>query len=225
MFSKKETFGLDVEEIKFFKKMKNPAGIQDFLDSLDMNFEEDEIDTCFSPRKVLRTGMAHCMEGAIIAAMALKLNGYPPLLVDLEAAKDDFDHVVAVFQIDGFWGALGKTNHGVIRYREPVYKNIRELVMSFFHEYFLNTTGRKTLRAFAGPVDLSRFDKLNWMSSEDELWYIPAYLADMKHTSILTRKQIRNLRPAHKTEIEAGKVVEHRPKNNRIKNFDEPRRQ
>ncbi|PIN93623.1 hypothetical protein COU54_02375 [Candidatus Pacearchaeota archaeon CG10_big_fil_rev_8_21_14_0_10_31_24] len=210
MFSKKEFFGLNEEEIKIFKKYNSPSKIQDFLDSLKINFEEEGKDTCMSPKMVLKSGKAHCMEGAIIAAAMLRFHGYPPLLLDLEATPEDFDHVVTLFKIEGFWGALGKTNHGVLRYREPVYRDIRELVMSFFHEYFLNKNGKKTLRAYAGPIDLKRFDNLNWIGSEEEVWFIPEYLANVKHIQILTKKQIKNLRLAHPIEIEAGKIVEHK---------------
>src|SRR3989338_4812500 len=112
-----------------------------------------------APRRVLATGKAHCMEGAMFAALALRFHGYPPLVVDLESTKDDFDHVVAVFKSNGKWGAIGKTNHAVLRYREPVYRDIRELVMSFFHEYFISETGKKTLRKHSEPVDLRMFDE------------------------------------------------------------------
>ena len=113
-----------------------------------------------SPRLVLRNNKCHCIEGAIFAALALRFHGYKPLVVDLTASKDDFDHVIAVFKKDGKWGAISKTNHAVLRYREPVYKSIREIVMSYFHEY-ANDDGKRTLRSFSLPVNLSRFDKQN----------------------------------------------------------------
>src|SRR5690606_1195261 len=118
-------------------------------------------------------------EGAMFAAAALRANGFPPLIVDMEATEDDLDHVVAVFNANGYWGAISKTNHGVLRYREPVYRSIRELVMSYFHEYFLQTTRKKTLRTFSRPVNLSRFDKRNWETSEEDVWFIPEYLLEI----------------------------------------------
>lgn len=206
MFTKKEGV-FSSEENKIFRRLNSPSRIQDFLNILKTNFEEKG-ETCMSPRKVLKTGKAHCMEGALFASAALKFHGYKPLVVDLEADKSDFDHVISVFKIKGYWGALGKTNHAVLRYREPVYKNIRELVMSFFHEYFLNENGKKTLRRYSTPVDLSRFDGKNWMTAEEDVWYIPEYLAGVKHYPILERWQAKRLRKADEIEIKAGEIVE-----------------
>ena len=162
-----------------------------------------------SPRMVLKKGKAHCIEGALLAAVALRFQGEPPLIVDMEANDKDDDHVITVFKKGGFWGAIGKTNHAVLRYREPIYRGIRELVMSFFHEYFSNS-GNKTLRAFSMPLNLERFDKFNWMTSEEDVWFIPEYLTKIPHKSILTRSQIMGLRKADKIEREAGELVEFR---------------
>ncbi len=196
--------------LEILKKLKTPAKIQDFLDKLKINFEENG-DTCLSPLMVLKKGKCHCMEGAILAALALRVQGYKPLVVDLTSNKRDFDHVVAVFKKNGKWGAISKTNHAVLRYREPVYDSIRELVMSYFHEYF-DSKGRKNLRSYSMPVDLSRFDEMGWMTSEDELWDIPTYLAEVKHLPLLNKKQMHSLRKADKIEIEAGNIVEWKSK-------------
>jgi len=204
-------FGLNKKEMKILKALNTPRKIQDFLNKIPINFEEDGKDTCMSPRVVLREWKAHCIEGAILAALALRINGKKPLVLDLTSIRRDFDHVVCVFRLNGCWGAISKTNHAVLRYREPIYKNIRELVMSFFHEYF-DDNGRKTLRTYSLPVDLSKFDHLNWAASEENLWFIDDYLAKVKHFPILTRSQIANLRLADKPEIEAGKIVEWKPK-------------
>jgi len=204
-------YGLTNEEGKFFRSLKTPSKVQDFLDSLKINFEEGG-DTCMSPRMVLKKKKCHCMEGAILAALALRVNGYAPLLVDLEVTKHrDFDHVLAVFKKDNKWGAITKTNHAALRYREPVYSSIRELVMSFFHEY-ADSDGRKNLRKYSLPVNLSRFDKHGWMTTEEEVWYIPDYLTTVKHFPILTRKQIQGLRKADAVEIKAGEIVEWKSK-------------
>ena len=197
---------LTAKEEKIFRELKNPSQIQDFLNKIPINFDYHK-DTCMSPRQVLKKGKCHCIEGAMLAALALRLQGRKPLLVDLTASRHDFDHVIAVFKQDGKWGALSKTNHGVLRYREPIYRDIRELVMSFFHEY-TDDKGRKTLRSFSMPIDLSKFDKKGWMTSEEDIWYINDFLAKVKHYKILTRKQIRNLRKADKLEIEIGKITE-----------------
>ncbi len=199
-------FGLNEKEEKILRELNSPAKIQDFLNKIPINFDYHK-DTCMSPRQVLRKWKGHCIEGAIFAAAALRLQGKKPLIVHLKTTKDDFEHVIAVFKENGKWGAISKTNHGVLRYREPVYKDIRELVMSYFHEYTDNK-GRKTLRSFSVPVNLARFDKKGWMTSEKDLWYIDEYLDKVRHYKILTRKQARNLRKADKIEIEIGKVTE-----------------
>ncbi|MBI4919100.1 hypothetical protein HY837_04160 [archaeon] len=196
--------------MKIFKSLNTPKKIQDFLDTLKINFEEKG-DTCMSPRMVLQTGKAHCMEGAMLAAVALRLQGHKPLVVDLTSTKDDFDHVIAVFKHNHHWGAITKTNHAVLRYREPVYKTSRELVMSFFHEYFKDD-GRKTLRSYSLPVDLSKFDHKGWITAEEDVWYIPEHLCKIPHKNILNKSQIANLRKAHKTEIKAGKITEWKKK-------------
>jgi len=192
--------------LKILKKLDTPKKIQDFLNQLKMNFEENG-DTNFSPMLVLEKKVCHCMEGAALAALALRLHGYPPLLVDLKANKNDFDHVIAVFKIGGKWGALSKTNHAVLRYREPIYQSIRELAMSYFHEY-LDNRGRKNLRSFSRPVNLRVFDKLGWMTTREEIDYMPEYLDKVRHFPILDRKQIFGLRKADEVEIKAGNVVE-----------------
>lgn len=204
-------FGLTKDELKLFKSLKSPAKIQGFLNSLKINFEEDGKDTCMSPRTVLRKRKCHCMEGAILAALALRVQGYKSLLVDLEANRKDFDHVVAVFKKNGKWGAISKTNHATLRYREPLYNSIRELAMSYFHEYF-DHKGRKNLRKYSAPVDLSMFDRKGWMTTEDEVWYIPDYLSKVKHHVILNKSQIHGLRKADKIEIKAGELVEWKSK-------------
>lgn len=198
------------EETELYKRLDSPKKIQDFLNSLKINFEE-EGDTCMSPRLVLKKGKAHCIEASLLAAVALRFHGEKPLIVDLEANRKDFDHVITVFKRNGYWGAISKTNHAVLKYREPVYKDIRELVMSFFHEYFLDN-GKKTLRRYSEPVDLSMFDEKGWMFAEDNLWYIAGHLTKIKHYDILTRRQIFGLRKADKIEIDAGKLVVERAK-------------
>ena len=198
--------GLNKKELRILKKLNTPRKIQDFLNKIPINFEEKG-DTCFSPRMVLKNWKAHCMEGAMLAAAALRFHGREPLIVDLEATKKDFDHVICVFKQNGKWGSMSKTNHAVLRYREPIYNSIRELVMSFFHEYF-DDSGKKNLRSYSAPINLKRFDKLNWMASEEDVWFVPEYLAKVKHYPILNRKQISGLRKADKIEIEAGKLLE-----------------
>jgi hypothetical protein len=165
-------FNLTAQELKQLKQLSTPAKIQDFLNTLPFNFELDG-DTCQSPRQVLQSGTAHCLEGAMLAALALRLQGHKPLLMDLKSINGiDDDHVVALFKLRGRWGGITKTNHAVLRYREPVYLSLRELAMSFFHEYFLHS-GRKTMRSYSTAFDLSKFDRRGWITSDEDVFYIP----------------------------------------------------
>ena len=191
------------EEIRVLRSLRSPQKIQDFLDDIPMNFRE----SCYSPRMVLRKRRAHCMEGAMLAAVALRFAGYPPLVLDLKSVPHDDDHVVAIFRQDGCFGAISKTNHGVLRYREPIYASIRELAMSYFHEYFLDD-GTKTLRSYSRPVDLSRFDGRGWMTDEEDVEYVPEYVDGVRHYEMLTRGQIARLRKAHVIERRMGKLKE-----------------
>lgn len=200
-------YGLNKEELEILSKLNTPKKIQDFLNKIPINFEENG-DTCLSPRMVLKNNKAHCIEGAMLAALALRLQGKKPLILDLTANNEDDDHVITVFKQDGFWGAISKTNHSVLRYREPVYKTIRELVMSYFHEYS-NDKGAKTLRSYSKPINLSRFDKLNWITNEKDVWFVPEYMVKIKHYNILNRKQMAGLRKADKLEIDVGKIREY----------------
>ena len=199
-------FGFNKDELRFLRKLNSPAKIQDFLESIPFNFEKKGV-TLMSPRRVLCEKKAHCIEGALLAAAALWVNGTKPLLMDLRSVRHDFDHVVALFKIDNHWGAISKTNHLVLRYREPVYKSPRELAISYFHEYFLDD-GKKTMRSFSKPFDLRKYQKQNWTTSEDDLWFIEKFLDDSPHTQILTRSMLARLRSADKIEIEAGKLTE-----------------
>jgi hypothetical protein len=200
-------FGLGKKELAILKKLNTPAKIQDFLDRMPIN-QELRGDTFFSPMTVLEKGICHCTEGAVLAALALRVHGLPPLLLDLTATDDDYDHVVAVFRKFGKWGAISKTNHVVLRYREPIYATPRELAMSYFHEYFKNEDGKKTLRSFSAPVNLKSFDPLGWMTTKEEVSYIAEYLVEVKHFPMLNRQQIRNLRKADAVEIKAGQIIE-----------------
>lgn len=198
------------KEWKLLKSLNSPAKIQDYLNQLPTNFELSG-DECKSPRRVMAEGNAHCMEGAMLAALALRVHGERPLLLDLSSRRDDDDHIVTLFKRHNCWGGISKTNHAVLRYREPVYRTIRELVMSYFHEYFLQKGGAKTLRCYA-TVDLSRFDKKGWMTSEENVWYVNEYLFALPHTYIIDQKQIRSLRRADPIEIKAGEILEWKSK-------------
>lgn len=195
---------LTPRERTFFGRLTTPARIQKFLDEIRYN-KEPHGDTCYSPRLALRNGVAHCMEGALLAAMALRRLGHPPLIVDLEAVRDS-DHVLAVYRVNRHWGALAKSDYAGLRSREPVYASIRELVMSYFEHYY-NPAGEKTLRTHSRPVNLARFDRsLQWMVTFDEVWAIPEYLCEISHTPILKKPTERNLARMDARLYQAGRV-------------------
>ena len=194
----------DAQERKVLRRLTSPARIQRFLDD-DIGYNQEPHGyTCYSPRQVLRHRVAHCMEGALLAAMALRRLGYPSLLVDLEAVRDT-DHVLAVYRLDGRWGAVAKSDYSGLRSREPVYATIRELVMSYF-EHFYNPAGEKTLRAYSRPVNLARFDRpTKWMTTVEEVWAIPEYLCEIPHTSILTMAMEKRLARMDRRLYAAGR--------------------
>lgn len=185
--------------------VRTPAQIQDMLNAIPYNFETDG-ETCKSPKRVLETNSAHCMEGAMLAVYILGLLGKDGKLLHLMAHRPDDDHVVAVFREGEGFGALSKTNHGVLRYREPVYKTVRELVMSYFHEYFLDT-GEKTLYAYSRPLSLGHRG-VTWITTDEDLWEFDHALDVTPHFSIATKKQLSHLRKADDVEIAMGKIVE-----------------
>jgi hypothetical protein len=194
-------------ELRKLRSFKDPYGIQRFLDDTPYHLA----DTAWSPRLVLREQTSHCLEGAIFAAAALRALGFPPLLLDLEA-QNDTDHVLAVFQVKGHWGAVAKSNYTGCRYREPVYRSLRELAMSYFNIYF-NMRRQRGLRTYSRPVNLARFDRQRWMTTEEPVWFIPLHLVDIPHTKLLRPGMVRNLHPADDRLFRAetlGKA--HRPK-------------
>jgi len=187
-----------------FRRLSTPEKIQHFLDHELAYNKEPDGPTCGSPRRVLRERKAHCMEGALVGAAALRALGYPPLLLDLEAVRDD-DHVLAIFRRDGCWGAIAKSNYSGLRYREPVYRGLRELAMSYFEHYY-NLRREKTLRNYSRPVNLRRFDSIHWMTSEEDVWAIPEYLTTIHHTPLVTPRVARRLARVDDRLFAAGLV-------------------
>lgn len=193
-------------DLRVLKRLSSPSKIQDFLDTFAINHERGG-ETCMSPLQVLRKKKAHCLEGALLAAAALALHGEKPLLMNLKAAPGDDDHAVALYRVNGYWGAISKTNHASLRFRDPVYKTLRELALSYFHEYFVNRSGKKTLRSYSRPFDLSRFGT-DWMTSEKDLWKIAFALRASKHANLYPKESQRYLRPADPMERRAGRLIE-----------------
>ena len=179
--SSSDSNNLTTRERRLLKSLSTPWKIQDFLNSLPYNIEPDG-DTCRSPRRVMRDRTAHCFEAALFAAAALRANGWPPLILDLMAVRDS-DHVIAVYKIKGCWGAIAQSNFSGIRFREPIYRTLRELALSYFEDYF-NLKGEKTLRRYSRPVNLSRFDSMGWMTAEEDVWAVAEYLVDIPHTAM-----------------------------------------
>lgn len=198
--------GFKQKEKALIKKLNTPEKVQDFLNSLKFNFEKDKRQTLKSPVMVLRKRNAHCTEGAILGAYILSLHGFTPYLMHLKTIKGDYDHVVAPFKVNGLFGALSKTNHAVLRYREPIYPNIQSLALSYFHEYFLDD-GKKTLRQYSALLDLNTFEN-SWPFMEGDLWGIDQELDKIKHYDIVPKSYVKKLRKADNIEIEAGKIVE-----------------
>ena len=187
-------FGLNHREQAILQKLSNPQKIQDFLDRLPINFEKHG-DTHMSPRRVLRERKAHCVEGALLAATALWMHGKPPLLLDLKTIKLDDEHVVALFKEHGRWGAISKTNHAVVRYRDPIYKSVRELAASYYHEYFRDHDGLKTLASYSRPFDLRALGDY-WVTTEEDLWELDNILNRVPHYRFFPNKTARLIRRA-----------------------------
>ena len=194
---------LNVKEFKIFKKLDSPSRVQDLLDTLRINFEKGG-ETCRSPLMVLRTGEAHCMEGAMLAAAIFWYHGRQPLLMDLATTNDDDGHALALFKDGKRWGAVTKTNHAVLRYRDAVYASPQELAMSYFNEYFLDG-GKKTMREYSAPFDLSRLDPA-WLTAEEDVWALDRAFLDSRHFKVTKPKA--GLRRASNIEKRAGKLVE-----------------
>jgi len=187
-------------ELAFFRRLSSPERIQQFLDGLTYRAELEP--AC--PRGVIGERRAHCYDGALFAAAALRRLGHPPRLVDLRAVRDD-DHVLAVFKAGSGWGAVAKSNFAGLRFREPIHRTLRELAVSYFEDYF-NTDGEKTLREFSGALSLAQFDRLGWEFRADHLQHISDRLDALRHHRILTPAQARRLARVDARSMEAGMV-------------------
>jgi hypothetical protein len=198
-------FGFTPLELRKLRALKTPAGVQHFLDEIPYNLGY----TARSPKRVLHERTASCLEGGIFAAAALRVLGFPPLIFDLEAEQDT-DHVIAIFKLRGRWGAVAKSNFVGCRYREPVYHTLRELTMSYFNIYF-NLRFERTLRRYSRPVNLSRFDRLNWMTTDKPIWFIAEHLCQISHIRLLTPAMEKDLTRLDPRSVR-GEMVGHRKK-------------
>ncbi|HYY55533.1 MAG TPA: hypothetical protein VFA01_09145 [Candidatus Dormibacteraeota bacterium] len=193
--------GFTGAELRALRALSTPAKVQRFLDDIPYNLETTG-ETVRSPRRVLRDRTAHCFEGAIFAAAVQRTRGERPLIVDLESVRDD-DHVIAPYRVRGQWGAVATSKFAGLRFREPVYRTLRELVLSYFEDYY-NDDGEKTLRAYSRPVDLSRFDDLGWMTAEEDLWPLTDHLYGVAHVPLVPSWYARGRHWMDRRLYEAG---------------------
>src|SRR5437762_13842647 len=193
--------GLTPRERRRLAALWPPARLQRFLDDLDYDVAGR---ACRSPRRVLREGRVQCLDSAIFGAAALRIHGQPPLVLDLEADYDD-DHVIAVYRSHGAWGAVGRSNFSGLRFREPVFRTVRDLALSYVESYF-NLRREKTLRRYSRPVSLARFDARRWMTAQDDLWYVAEHLVTVRHYRLLPAAQERALAAVDARTFAAGLV-------------------
>ena len=194
----RKNFGMSPKDARTLRALNTPAKIQRFLDALPYQYA----DTAWSPQRALRERKGHCLEGALLAAAALRLNGHPPHLMDLEAVHDD-DHVIALYRERGLWGGIAKSNFAGLRFRAPIYRTLRELALSYFEHYY-NLRGERTLRNYSSPVDLTRLDSRNWMTSEEDVWCVPELLIAARHYPLFPAKVARTLPRLDRRSFEAG---------------------
>jgi hypothetical protein len=193
-------------EERVFKRLNTPQKIQTFIEKMPPNFELKG-DTCMSPRRVLRTRICQCAEGALLAAAILIYHGKPVWLVDMQSLPSDHDHIVTVFRERGLWGAISKTNHAVLRWRDPIYRSPRELMMTYAHEYNLNF-GKKSLLAYSKPFSLARFAPRRWLIAEEELQWLMDALDDSPHVALAPRHALRKRRRTTRVELKSQDVTE-----------------
>jgi hypothetical protein len=179
--------------------LDNPAKIQAFLSTIP--YSEDHFYRC--PLRVLRERKAHCFDGALFAAMALRRLGFPPEILELLPNDRDDDHVVALFRLGDRWGAVAQSNFPGLRFREPLHRTLRELAMSYFADFF-NTAGEKTLRAYRGPIHLKRYDPLSWMESDTGLEQLAEGFDHYRTITLITEDMARILEPLDERSLHAG---------------------
>jgi hypothetical protein len=194
----RDDFGLLPTDLRTLRALKTPARIQKFIDGLTYQYAN----TAWSPQRTLRERKGHCLEGALVAAAALRVHGHPPLLMDLEGVRDD-DHVVALYRERGLWGGVAKSNFAGLRFRAPVYRTLRELALSYFEHYY-NLRGERTLRTYSVAVNLARLDGQGWMTSEEDVWCVPELLIAARHFPLFPDKVARALPRLDRRSFEAG---------------------
>lgn len=205
-FARREALGLTPREFAVLRRLDSPQKIQSFLYGLGQNFELKG-DTCRPVRAVLRTRKAHCIEGAMLAACAFWVHGEPPLLMDMRAVRD-YDHVVALYRRNGRWGAISKTNGIGLRSRDPVYQTLRELAMSYFHEY-CNGRHHKSLREFSVPYDLRRIDTRTWVSGDKNAWEVADKVDALRHFKLVSGRHLKSVTRLDEFERRVGGMLQY----------------
>ncbi len=207
-------YGLSLKNFKVLKSLNTPKKIQDFLDTLPINWEHGQ-ETYMSVEKTMNAGKAHCLEAALLASLALWIQGNEPLILDLKSNNGD-DHIVALYKMgEGKsmerWGAISKTNHVTLRFRDPIYMNVRELAVSYFHEYIHLKTGEKILESYSEPFDLRKLDVSqikDWISGAEDLFWLADAIDNSPHCKIYPTKIKKYLRKADRMELQAGNITE-----------------
>jgi hypothetical protein len=206
-YGRAEMLGLAPAEFAVLRRLNTPHKIQARLNATPINHEIGG-ETVLSVREVIRQRRAHCIEGAMFAACALWVHGDPPLVMHLDCDESDYPHVIALFRRGGYWGALSKTNGSPLRYRDPIYRTLRELALSYFHEYS-NRRGHKTLRSYSVPFDLRRLDLAEWVTKEKSCWTAHDRLVVLRHYPLISRRQEKLLAKRDAFERRAAKLVEY----------------
>jgi hypothetical protein len=204
---RREDLGLTRAEFAILRRLSTPQRIQSFLNAIPINHEAGG-ETILSVREVLSQRRAHCIEAAFVAACALWIHGEPPVVMHLDCAATDYPHVIALFRRSGGWGAISKSNGTPLRYRDPIYRSLRELAMSYFHEYS-DKRGRKTLRSYSAAFDLRRIDCKLWVTSARDCREADDILASARHYPLVTARQAGLLTRRDAFERQAAKIVEY----------------
>lgn len=195
---------LTPSEEKFLRSLTTPQKIQDYLESIPFNHEEGG-ETCMSARRVIEEKKAHCLEGAFLACAALLFQKRKPLILSLKVTDKDYDHVITLYKEGKYWGAISKTNHAVLAFRDPVYTTVRELAMSYFHEYFLVKNGDKTLRGYSRPINLAHFG-VSWITGDEDLFTIAETISDTVHLPVIPEGHEKFIRRATKLEQSSASI-------------------
>ena len=199
--------GLNRREFALLSRFDTPQKLQAFVNAIPINHEVGG-ETLLSVREVLKQRRAHCIEGAFVAACALWIHGEPPLLLHLDCTDDDDPHVLALYRRGGAWGGISKSNGAHLRHRDPIYRSLRELALSYFHEYF-NRRGRKTLRSYSVAFDMRRLDPALWVTNQQDCDEANERLANARHTPLISRGQVALLSPRDPFEPQAARTVQY----------------